>query len=76
MAFPNLVSLVLLSPVVAKVTKDYFARRGAAGRGVLAGQCRRARGADVQPGDERARRCAGERGCASTSAPWSATGDR
>ncbi len=30
MAFPNLVSLVLLSPVVAKVTNDYFARRGAA----------------------------------------------
>lgn len=24
MAFPNLVALVLLSPVVAKVTKDYF----------------------------------------------------
>ena len=24
MAFPNLVSLVLLSPVVAKVTQDYF----------------------------------------------------
>ena len=29
MAFPNLVSLVLLSPVVAKVTKDYFDRREA-----------------------------------------------
>ena len=29
MAFPNLVSLVLLSPVVAKVTKDYFDRQGA-----------------------------------------------
>lgn len=27
MAFPNLVSLVLLSPVVAKVTRDYFQRR-------------------------------------------------
>ena len=26
MAFPNLVSLVLLSPVVAKVTQDYFSR--------------------------------------------------
>lgn len=25
MAFPNLVSLVLLSPVVSKVTNDYFA---------------------------------------------------
>ena len=25
MAFPNLVSLVLLSPVVVKVTNDYFA---------------------------------------------------
>ena len=25
MAFPNLVSLLLLSPVVAKVTNDYFA---------------------------------------------------
>nr|MCU0768050.1 alanine:cation symporter family protein [Burkholderiaceae bacterium] len=29
MAFPNLVSLLLLSPVVAKVTKDYFDRQGA-----------------------------------------------
>lgn len=29
MAFPNLVSLVLLSPVVAKVTKDYFDRQAA-----------------------------------------------
>jgi AGCS family alanine or glycine:cation symporter len=29
MAFPNLVSLVLLSPVVGKVTKDYFDRKGA-----------------------------------------------
>ena len=29
MAFPNLVSLVLLSPVVAKVTKDYFDREAA-----------------------------------------------
>jgi len=29
MAFPNLVSLMLLSPVVAKVTKDYFDRQGA-----------------------------------------------
>ncbi len=27
MAFPNLVSLVLLSPVVVKVTRDYWARR-------------------------------------------------
>src|SRR5512139_879486 len=27
MAFPNLVSLLLLSPVVAKVTKDYFDRQ-------------------------------------------------
>jgi AGCS family alanine or glycine:cation symporter len=27
MAFPNLVSLLLLSPVVAKVTQDYWARR-------------------------------------------------
>lgn len=27
MAFPNLVSLVLLSPVVVKVTQDYWARR-------------------------------------------------
>ena len=26
MAFPSLVSLVLLSPVVAKVTQDYFSR--------------------------------------------------
>jgi alanine or glycine:cation symporter, AGCS family len=30
MAFPNLVSLVLLSPVVVKVTNDYFAARLAA----------------------------------------------
>lgn len=29
MAFPNLVSLLLLSPVVAKVTNDYFASRAA-----------------------------------------------
>ena len=27
MAFPNLVALILLSPVVAKVTKAYFARQ-------------------------------------------------
>ena len=27
MAFPNLVSLVLLSPVVSKVTNDYFERK-------------------------------------------------
>jgi Na+/alanine symporter len=25
MAFPNLVSLLLLSPVIAQVTRDYFA---------------------------------------------------
>ncbi|WP_088279842.1 sodium:alanine symporter family protein [Ideonella sp. A 288] len=30
MAFPNLVSLLLLSPVVVQVTKDYFDRRAAA----------------------------------------------
>jgi AGCS family alanine or glycine:cation symporter len=29
MALPNLISLLLLSPVVAKVTKDYFDRQGA-----------------------------------------------
>lgn len=29
MAFPNLVSLLLLSPVVAKVTQDFFAAEGA-----------------------------------------------
>jgi Na+/alanine symporter len=29
MAFPNLVSLLLLSPVVAKVTNDYFASQAA-----------------------------------------------
>ena len=29
MAFPNLVSLVLLSPVVAKLTQDYFASSAA-----------------------------------------------
>ena len=29
MAFPNLVSLLLLSPVIAKVTADYFASGGA-----------------------------------------------
>ena len=28
-AFPNLVSLLLLSPVIAKVTADYFASGGA-----------------------------------------------
>ncbi len=27
MAFPNLVSLLLLSPIVAKLTQDYFAGR-------------------------------------------------
>jgi AGCS family alanine or glycine:cation symporter len=27
MAFPNLVSLLLLSPVIAKLTQDYFAGR-------------------------------------------------
>lgn len=28
MAFPNLIALVLLSPVVCRVSKDYFARKG------------------------------------------------
>jgi AGCS family alanine or glycine:cation symporter len=42
MALPNLVSLVLLSPVVAKVTKDYFDRKGAAAgfSGQAVGQAR------------------------------------
>jgi alanine or glycine:cation symporter, AGCS family len=30
MALPNLVALVLLSPVVFKLTRDYFARKPAA----------------------------------------------
>jgi alanine or glycine:cation symporter, AGCS family len=32
MAFPNLVSLVLLSPVVAQITNDYFRRRATGAR--------------------------------------------
>ena len=45
MAFPNLVSLVLLSPVVAKVTKDYFDREAApqAVPQMLAGEAQGAR---------------------------------
>jgi len=30
MAIPNLISLMLLSPVVVKLTKEYFARNQAA----------------------------------------------